>query len=215
MNYVSIICEVSAFIFSLLFYNRYKNSILKWCLPFLLFICIVEITGYYLRSVLHHNNAGLYSFSVPIEYTFYLFMFYQFLKNGILKRLLFLFEGIIITVSALYISTHPLSQFNPMLMPLGNIIMIITCCFYFWELFNAEQERGLFEIPFFWLSSGIFLLNLGELSYSLFSKIMMESLDIYSNFLRLLLAILSVILFSAFIKTLSFPKSAYAEGTHF
>ena len=45
-------------------------------LPFFLaFILLVELTGSYLARIKFANNTWLYNFSIPLEYSFYLFQF--------------------------------------------------------------------------------------------------------------------------------------------
>src|SRR6187402_3564328 len=72
---IHIYFEIAALLTSFLLWRSLQSSRLRWFLPFLLIICLVELTGRYLARVLHQPNAWLYNLSVPLEYLFYCFVF--------------------------------------------------------------------------------------------------------------------------------------------
>jgi len=215
MEYISLVSEWVALLVAIFYFNRYRHSVLKWCLPFLIMICLVEATGWYLRKILNHNNAFIYGVSIPIEYCFYLFLFYNHIANALFRKIILLFGVFVFFLALLSLLSLNRKGFNYDILLIGNCTMIVTSCFYFWDLFNTEQDESLFNIPFFWLAAGVFLFNIGEISYSMFAKRWTSLIDTNTNFLRFLLAILSPILYSSYIKTLSFPKHAYTRKSDY
>jgi len=201
--------EAAALLSGLLLFKNYRNTPLKWALPFLFFIMMTETAGWIIRHRYSHTNGMLYNFTIPIEYSFYFFLFSQYILFKNLKRImlvgwiaLFFYCIVQFYFSGIYL-------FIPAILLLGNCLMILCCCFYFWQLFQIEEERPLLKIPIFWIFMGVFLFNLGELSYSLFARIMIEQLDKYANFFGLLINILIIVLYSCFIIGFSLKDYRY------
>jgi len=202
MNFLAVGIEVLALIIALIYYRRYKHTTLKWVLPFLTFICTEELLGFIFRDILKKPNTPVFAISIPIEFCFYTFLFYHFLKSSILKRILLIswLFMIIYDVSANIRYFPQIFDFNMLLF--GNLLMLLACCFYFWELFTQENEAELFNIPIFWIAAGVFLFNLGEISYNFLGNELIKKYDNYSLFLRSFESILCLILYSLIIKAL-------------
>lgn len=167
---VHIYFEIAALSISLFFFKRLCKSKF-YVLPFFLaFIVLVEFYGRYLNRVAHRNNAWLYSISVPIEYITYFFLFYVNYTRKIWKKVaLFFILGLITYVAFNLIFVQSLQVFDFNILKIGNFCIIILCCLYFLDLINIDVQVNLLREPMFWLATGLFLFNAGELLYSLFS----------------------------------------------
>lgn len=202
MKHLALSIELLALLVSIIFYKRYRHSVLKWILPFLIFICTTEILGTIFRYYLHQPNSPVFSISIPIEFSFYCFLFYHFLRSYKLKKILLVLWVIMFIYDVGTNIRHFPNIFDFNILLLGNILMLVACCFYFWELFTLEHEEELFNIPFFWVAAGVFLFNLGEISYNFLGNRFNEKYDVYSLFLRSFEAFLCVILYSLLIKAM-------------
>lgn len=211
MNYPALAIEFLALLVAIIFYKKYKHTPLKWLLPFLIFICTAEILGTILRGILRIPNTPVYAISIPIEFSFYVFLFYHFLHSVRLKQLLFFLWLLMIVYDvATNINFFP-NIFDFHILLFGNILMLLSCCFYFWELFTLENEAELFSIPFFWVAAGVFLFNLGEISYNILGNEIIKKYDFSSLFLRSFEIILCIILYSLIIKAMLTNHRAIAK----
>lgn len=161
--------ELGALLAAIICWGRLKHTPLRWLLPFLVFIVGVEMTGRYLRTVAHLPNLLLYNLSVPIEFLFYGFLFYSYYERQLFKKLAgyFLLGFFLFALINLFFF-QGLSIFNTHTLALGNFYMLVLSCLYFVELMKKEQPVNILREPMFWLTTGIFLFNAGEFSYTLF-----------------------------------------------
>jgi hypothetical protein len=167
--------EIGAFIISLLCFRSLRDKPLKWFIPFLFFIIMVELTGRHIRKDLHLPNSWLYNISIPLEYCFYTFLFYKSYTNRLFRQtavsLLILFPAFCI-VNILFLQGF--YSFNTNILLVGNCITIILCCQFFVDLFQREVEINLLVEPMFWISTGLLFFNIGELSYSMFYQYLLQ-----------------------------------------
>lgn len=169
-NYI----ELAALITSVIFWYKIKNTYLRWFLPFLLFINIIELSGRYIRKVMHAPNAWLYNISVPIEYVFYAFFFYTFFKRKFNKMVAKIFlivfpVWVIINISLV----EGFYSFNTHLLIVGSFFMLLLCLLFFIELLRKEDMYNPVTQPAFWIVCGLFLFSAGEFAYDTFSHILM------------------------------------------
>ncbi len=168
--------EIAAFLTSVIFWNKIKNTRLRWLLPFLLFIVVVEILGRYIRKELHAPNVWLYNISVPLEYLFYSFLFSTFYKKNFSVALVKLFLVVFpVWVLVNIIFVQGFYNFNTHFLKVGSFCMLLFCLLVFVELLMGEELVNPFTEPIFWIACGLFLFNAGEFTYNIFSDIKMEN----------------------------------------
>lgn len=164
--------EVASLLAALICFPALRKSFLKWFVPFLFFIVCVEIAGRYLPRVLHRPNAWLFNFSVPVEYLFYSYIYYcAFVTPGfrLVARMAGFFYFLFCT---LVLINYGIAVFRNQLLMTGNLIGIFYSCIYFFEILKKEQVVDLLKEPMFWITCGVFLFNLGELTYTLFRPVL-------------------------------------------
>jgi len=159
------IAEFTALIVSVICWRQLKKGSLHWLPFFLSYILCIELIGNYFQKV-KYANIILYNFSIPIEYLFYLFLFF---KHGGKSLQFFAKAGalLLITVTVYFMFTAPLKTFHNYVLATGQALVIISCCMYLYERFRAAEESSLLSVPFFWLSAGLLLFNLGEFTFTL------------------------------------------------
>lgn len=165
--------EIAAFVTSAIFWRNIKSTGLRWLMPFLFLIVLVEISGRYIRKVHHLPNAWLYNISVPIEYLFYTFLFYTFYQKKNNRRA----AKIFLIVFPLWVLTNIfLVQgfyfFNTNFLKIGSFFMLLFCFLAFMEILMSEEMINPFRQPVFWIACGLFLFNAGEFTYNTFFDIM-------------------------------------------
>jgi hypothetical protein len=161
--------ELGALLAAIIYWGRLKHTPLRWLLPFLIFIVAVEMAGRYIRTVLHEPNSWLYNLSVPVEFLFYGFVFYSYYQRPVFKKAAGYFLGIFLVFTIVnLLFFQGFSIFNTHTMALGNFYMVLLGGLYFVELLKKEEPVNILKEPMFWLTTGIFLFNAGEFSYTLF-----------------------------------------------
>jgi hypothetical protein len=160
------IVEFSALVVSIFYWRKIKKSKLKSMPFFLLFILIVELMGNYFQKI-RNANAVLYNISIPIEYLFYFLLYW--LHGGKLLKMVSIVSAFSLLVTAFfYFIQSKVIYFHSYVLVEGQIGVVICTCIYIYEQFVKGDEDSLLKNYFFLLSSGLFLFNLGELTYFLF-----------------------------------------------
>ncbi len=198
---INIYFEFAAFLTSVIYWRKIKVSKLRWIAPYLFFIIVIEFTGRYITKELNYKNNGwLYNISVPIEYLYFGSLFYKYFttKNYkvIAKWSLILFP-IFVLFNIFFI--QGIEKFNNNFLKVGSCLMIILCCLYFFDLLKIDKVISLVSMPMFWISSGLFIFNVGEFVYISLSSVLFED---WKNFRPLVKDInnnLIYILYSSFI----------------
>jgi hypothetical protein len=167
--------ELGSFVVSILCLPYLRRSYLKWFPIFLLVIIIAELMGWYLPRILHKHNAWVFNFSVPFEYLFYCFLYSQAYSIPHFKKfarivgiLYFMFCLIILVLNSITIFQNPI-------LTMGDSLAIVFACLYFYEILSKDEIVNLLIAPMFWVTCGVFLFNLGELTYTLFRPIITKN----------------------------------------
>jgi hypothetical protein len=173
---IHIYFEVAAFLTSVITWYKLRHTKLRWFLPYLFFIVLVELTGRYIKKELNQNNAWLYNMSVPIEYLFYTFIFCIHYRTKWFRQLAEMFIiGFFLYASITFLAKGITGTFHSSFLLYGSLFMLLFGCLYFYEILNTDEKLILLKEPIFWVASGIFLFNAGEFFYNLFFNLLREN----------------------------------------
>jgi hypothetical protein len=163
--------EVSSFLVGIVCWVYLRTTYLKWFVPFLFLIVLVEISGRFLPKVLHLHNAWLFNFSVPLEYLFYTFIYWHTYDSFFFKKIA-KSAGLMYSLFCLAILViNGIPIFQNLILTVGNLLAIMYSCIYFYETLKKDKVINFRIEPMFWITCGVFLFNLGELTYTLFRPI--------------------------------------------
>ena len=197
--------EAAAVLAFIICWPGLRHSPLKWFGIYLPFILTVELTGRYLRKILHQQNMWLYNFSIPIEYLFYAFIFWSHFKTGSFRSLAGWFM-IIFPIIAIFniVFVNGLHKFPSNPVTAGSFFMILFCLLYLYELYMHEEELNLWKEPMFYITTGVLLFNAGELTYNILSHYLInqgvdQAAKIFSKINNRLIWLLYSLLIIAFI----------------
>jgi len=193
--------ELAAFLVGVLTYSRLKGTALRLFPFFLLFIVLVELTGRYIRTVLHQYNNWLYNISTTLEFIYYAYIFEKYFKNERYKKIaarFMLFYPVVVLVNLTFIQGF--TKFHSYTMVLGSFFMLVLCCLFFYEVLLTPLELELYRVPMFWISTGIFFFYLGDLSYDLCYNLLVKyALDTGRKLFTTINNNLILVLYSCFI----------------
>lgn len=193
------IAESLALAVSLICIKPVRKSKLKSLPFFLAFILAVELTGSYFARILNANNTWLYNISIPVEYSFYLYLFWLH-GQPLLKRITVAGIGLFAIVTIFYFFYLPAKVFHSHVLLTGQILVIVCTCIFIYEVFRAANEQPLYKNYFFWLVAGLFLFNLGEISYfALYPSIHENGWDSFDSLFQLINNNLLLVLYLSYI----------------
>lgn len=167
--------ELAAWLISLLCWRALTTTQLIWFVPYLTFIVLVELTARYLYHELQQPNAWLYSFSVPIEYSMYIFALASVYTRKIFSVLALFVLGWLLTYciySVIFVTG--LTRVNSNIFVAGSTVCSFFAILSFYELYQQTNERGFFTLPMFWITVGILLFNAGEISLNIYTSFASE-----------------------------------------
>lgn len=168
--------EIAALISAAIFWNSVKKTSIRWFLPFLIFIVIVEISGWYFPVYLKQHTGWIFNISVPVEYLFFSFIFYQHYQKKMTQKLVILFM-ILFTGCVLYYTLFKnIKYFNGYYLLTGSFAMILMGIAYFFEQYLKNETGNIWDEPMFWITTGVLLFNIGEFSYDLVSTFIIKNL---------------------------------------
>ena len=201
---ISVLFEIIAFLSSIFFFIRKKNSLISSFIPFLFVTVVVEFLGW-LWSV----NGGsqykyvMYNFFIPLEIIFYSTLFHRYLRKPLFKKIVILLVPVFLamaTINMIFIQgvNHTFNSYTALL---GAFIIVIFCCLFFYESVLPDQmDQQLLKQPFFWVTSGLLIFYLGSvIANALFEYL--KSNDLQEQSKRIYVIIfdsLNVILYSSF-----------------
>src|SRR5687768_4527278 len=146
--------------------KRLRGSAFILFIPFLFIVVTGEFVGAYMKYELHLANGWLYNILSVIQFFFWIFFLTQFFKRNIYRQgslllliCLMLFAGI----NMIFIQGF--KNFNHYTLIAGAFLVILQCCFYFYQLFNDPEDIRLFRSPMFWIVTGAFFFFLGTFFY--------------------------------------------------
>ncbi len=172
---IHIYFEILAFLASVITWNKLKHSKLRWFLPYLFFIVLVELTGRYIKKELMQDNAWLYNTSIPVAYLVYTLIFYLHYQRKLFRQIALVFlTGFTCYVVIILIYEGILSQFHGSFLLYGSLFMLLFSCLYFYEILQVKEKLILSKDPLFWIVSGIFIFNAGEFFYNLFRELVQK-----------------------------------------
>lgn len=155
MNLIFLIIEVICFLASLtLFFQASLPGYLKTFPFFLLITIIIEIAGLILvkRKV---DSTMMYIVFTTFEFIFYLYIVRSIINNVKIKKIIL---WVIPVYPALVIINRTFFQtntFHTNTYSLGCLLIVASCIYYFYELFQTTHSVNLVREPAFWICSGL------------------------------------------------------------
>lgn len=164
---VSLCFEILAFLASVFFYLRKKNTLILYFIPFLLLTVSVEILGkvWPFPRGFWFNKFILYNIFTTVEFIFYAFVFFKYFKKHLFKKFALLFIPIFIVLVVLnFLFVQGLDKtFHTYTFLVGSFFVVVSCCCFFYESVQPEQiDQQLSKMPFFWICSGLLIFYLGS-----------------------------------------------------
>lgn len=164
--------EILGFLVCIISWNSIKGSRLNLLPFFLLFTIITGVIARYYKDYAGYNSI-IYNTTIPLEYGFYFHLFFvhggKILKNFIKAAIVFFALSIILSAIM-----QPYTIFHSYVLLTGQFCVIVCMCLYLYEQFVSSDEESLLQNYFFWIASGLFIFNLGDMVYFIFYPYMKQ-----------------------------------------
>lgn len=164
-HWIHNIAELTSLIIAIIYYPYLKGTVMKWFLPFLVFICSVELIVTIKVVGLYDvfNSLRLYDIVSIVEIIFYATLFYEFQENNLYRKIIKLMS--IISVAAftlpllLNIKSYNYTYFGLIILDISLLIFALGYLF----LKSLEDTTVPVTIyPGFWIAVGVGLFSAGS-----------------------------------------------------
>ncbi|SFD35663.1 hypothetical protein [Algibacter pectinivorans] len=165
--------EVLAAVTGLLLYKKYKFTVAKYFIWFLIYLSICDFIASYVNYI---NDDGLFSFLAGTVFKrnfwwstlfwklgailFFSFYYHKILISKVFKTILKLFGYSFLFFSVIYIVAHwedYFVRFFPVIDVFGAIIIFLCIGFYFIEVLQSEKILTFYKSLNFYISAAIFV----------------------------------------------------------
>lgn len=164
--------EILAAVTGLLFYYKYKQTVAKYFIYFLIYLSVCDFSNSYVFYI----KDGFLSFLKGTVFiwnfwfstlfwnigaiVFFAFYYSKILKTGTYKRIVKKSGYIFFMFSIMYILLNWndfFIRFFPIISLLGAIIIFLCCVFYFIEIIQSDRILTFYKSLNFYISSTIFI----------------------------------------------------------
>ena len=195
---LAVIAEIIACIISAFYYQKIKDSFLKWLPFYLLFVAVGESMAHYYAGL---PNSYIYLTITMLSIIFYNHCFYQLLKGRKkIQQLIVILSSILLAVCIyLFIiinNDHPYIFY--MLIAMGIELSVIACIYLYHIFLSDDMQVLLIKQSGFWMSAGVLLFFSGMcFTFAITPIALKYDLKVFDIYLlQFIPRVLSVILYS-------------------
>ncbi|HEY1017697.1 MAG TPA: hypothetical protein VGE25_01770 [Sediminibacterium sp.] len=182
--YINNLAELFSLGIAIIYYPYLKGSVMKWFLPFLVFITGSELYAQNIGYVLGNSdtpNTKIYGFVTIVESVFYGYFFYTMTVKEIWKKIILiisLINSFISIIFFFFIAENPSY--------LITNLLFLSICFsfisltYIYSKFISDEAAYLLCEPGFWVAFGVTLFFSGvSVVFSLHDFILKHNLTLF------------------------------------
>ena len=171
-NTITFCVEILAAVTGLVLYNKYKQTVAKYFIYFLIYLSICDLLNTYVYYI-KDGFLGFLEGTVFIRnfwwttlywkigaILFFVFYYQGILMNERFKRILKYSGYSFLVFSMVYILINwddYFIRFFPIISILGAIIIFLCTAFYFYEILNSEKILTFYKSINFYISAAIFI----------------------------------------------------------
>ena len=190
-------------VISIVLYKRLRPKWMRLFTWFMLFSEIVSIAGYQYSATFKASNHFIFNMFLLVQFMFFFGIFYKSFQSKQLKKLAFAVSvGFLIFTILSFLSVFKKEGFyvfNSTVYMVGSFLTILFCLLFFVSLFKSEGIINYFQIPMFWIATGLLFYFVGNFVYLGFiDYIIANNLDKEGAIYRFITFTLSLLLYTLF-----------------
>jgi hypothetical protein len=184
-----------------LFSLRGKHSgYWRYFILYLLFLILLEGTGFYYRAILKEPNYPFYNFLMVVQSFYFSFLFYKF-GSGREKRIWFF--GCCLLFLVFFIlegAKNSFSEYNRYSRQFLSLLIVFFCCSFYFSILKSDSVKSPLSYPPFWIVTGLFFFYFGSAAmFALYDRVSQIKLSGNLSFYTLVMGCLSCILYGSWI----------------
>jgi len=193
-HYVLLSFEGIAAITAILFYGKYKHTVLKYFAWILVYTILNDICALYVYK-LYGNNVVLYNIYSFIYFLYLYYVFWDFVESKVYKRwivyciCIFLLASLINAFTANFIFEDQLIAYI-----IGACLVIFCIILYYIEILSDSRVLHIKEDLLFWVSIGLLLFYVGYIPIMISREFFSNNSDLFVtlfNVQRILIIIMN------------------------
>jgi hypothetical protein len=193
--YTDLIMLVICFILIVITVKLWRKEKIKILLFIYTTASFIQIIASYLLILTHITKSKLVFLDVTtssifmvIELSICYLLLLQHISSSFFKATMKVFYFLFIIGMTGYLISEGISyQTNDRLFTIENMLILIPCLYYFYELFTQPPNKNLIKEPFFWIASGMLMF------FSTTTPIFLTSTYLHKNYPDLEISLYSVV----------------------
>ncbi len=172
---ITVIAECCTFIAAFFLLDK-KTKVWQLFILLLLLTIFAETIGWYLRTQQHKTfNALPFNILMIVSNAFFIWFFTKAKTLEKIKRTLIYLDYFFILFGIVNLFFFQgFWYYNSFSETLGDIILTVICCYFFYTLLTEKEYIDLLRLDFFWLATGILFNALGSALLYHFSWVLRE-----------------------------------------
>ena len=160
---ITVIAEWCAFIAAIIFLDK-KTKVWQLFILLLFFTLCTETVGWYIRTQLHQfSNALPFNLLMLFSNAFLIWFFTKAKSLQKIKRTLIYLDYFFIVFGIVNLFFFQgFWHYNSFSETLGDIMLSVICCYFFYTLLTEKEYIDLLRLDFFWVATGILFYSLGS-----------------------------------------------------
>ncbi|MBS1737192.1 MAG: hypothetical protein JSS98_11400 [Bacteroidetes bacterium] len=179
------------------FYKSLPGKWLKILVWFLLFTFLMQEAGYWYSIYFKKSNHFIYNIYLLTQFVMYLLLFYHSIQQKTIKSfILWMLAFFVGYYTYQLFSASGIFVFLANANLVGSIATIACCLLYLVTLFQSEKIINYFQLPMFWITTGLLFYFTGNFLYlGLIDYISKNHLDTDGHIYLYMIVILNCLLY--------------------
>lgn len=168
--------EIVVGIVALIYYYKYQNSFLKYFVFFIWYAIFNEFVGKYYTNYIDRNNTVIFNIYRVVEFSFYLLLYKNSLKNINYKRvisLLLIIYYISVFINCFY--ENFVYDYFIKTYIIGAFFVVVSIVLYFTEILNSDKIVYINKSLLFWFSVALLVNYLPNIPFKVVTKYYVNS----------------------------------------
>ena len=199
LYYFTPIFAAIAFLASLTIFRGVGTAKYLKVFSFFLLINLVTDTISAIQDAYVINNLVFVNLVTVFDFAFYCYFVREIIRSPLVKKILLY---CLIIYPAVFLANTLLIQgsvvFHSMTYALGSLLIIVSCIYYFWELFQQTYSVNLGRQPAFWICSGLLFYYACTFPFYVTTNLVSALPKVILKNLLLIFVLLNILLYLSF-----------------
>ena len=183
---------------AILFYGKYKHTVLKYFLWILIYTLVNEFAGRHLYYWLG-QNAIIYNVYHTIYFLYFFYVFWSFIESKTYKKWIKYIALLFLTVTIVNAFAVNILQESLLASYIAGASLIIICIIlYYIELLSDSRVLHIKENLLFWISIGLLLFHVGYIPIKISRSFFTTQMDVFVTLYNVQRALI-LVMYSCFI----------------